>query len=296
MATKKRPLPIRAIDTRVLLGDLAVDAQHTWLTGFAFDDTPRLVAVAHGASEPHLVVRARSAPPLSHVVSDGALVIASAEQRLVRIDPATGALTTLATTPAAMTTALALDGDWIYGTVTGAEGGVYRVPRAGGALAWIRRGWSLSLAASRGRVACGDGANVWLSPSPTAPLRPLTDVANAHAIAFADDTLVWCEFTPEGWLHAIDLTTGQRRALTAAPYGSSLVALDGYLYWAQASSRKTRAWIWRMRLDDPASVEPLVLGGCKRGRLAGHGTTLAWCGSNDGGAFTLDLAALAPRG
>ncbi len=294
MPTPKRTLPVRAIDPRALLGDLALNRTHTHLSGFAFDDGPRLVSIAHDASAPALVISAHASPPLTHLACDDALLVAATERRIVRIDTRTGALTTLVDTPAAMTTSLLLD-DAIYGTVIGPEGGVFRAPREGGSLHWLHRGRATSLAVSHGRIVFCDGARLLcLDPHSDAP-RVLVDPAIAHTIVFVDDTLIWTEFTAEGSLRALDLTTGDVRPLASAPFASGLVALGEHLYWAQASRRKTDPWLWRVRRDGRSAPQPLLKGGCKRAVLAGHGHTLAWCGGNDGGAFTLDVTALTPR-
>ncbi|MFO0652450.1 MAG: hypothetical protein U0326_39890 [Polyangiales bacterium] len=293
MVTKRR-LPIRDIDPRALFSDVAVDASNTYLAGFAFDESPRLVAIAHGATAPHLVVAAKRAPPLLLLACDDALLIAAAERRIVRVDTRTGALSKLVETPVAMTTALALDHDWIYGTVIGPGGGVFRAPRSGGALSWVHRGRAVSLAVSRGRVAFGDGDRLWLKESESSVLRRLADPAHPHSIAFLGDEIFWTEFTPEGSLCALDLATGLRRVIAASPYSSALVALGGHLYWAQ-SSRNAQPWLWRVRPDDPSSIEPILKGRCKRGHLAGEGATLSWFGDLAGGAHALDLSALASR-
>ncbi len=293
MATKKRSLPVRQIDARVLLGDIAVDASNTYVTGFAHEKSHRLVAIAHGATAPHLVISAREAPALSLLACDDSLLVASTDRRVVRIDTRTGAITTLVETPVAMTTALALDHESIYGTIIGADGGVFRAPRSGGALEWLHRGRATSLAVSRGRIAFSDGAHLWLKDSTASEARRLCDSANPHSIAFVGDELIWTEFAPEGSLRAFDIARGDQRVIASAPYSSALVALGGHLYWAQASSRKTLPWIWRARRDTPSSIEPLVRGTCKRARIAGHGATLSWCGGGDGGAFSLDVTALA---
>ena len=289
---KKRSLPIRPLDPRVLLGDIAVGASPTYLTGFAFDDSDRLVAVAHGATAPHLVVSARESPALTLLACDGERLIASADRQLVGLDARTGALSPLVDTPAAMTTSLALDGEWVYGTVIGPDGGVFRAPSVGGAFAWIHRGRATALAVSRGRIAFSDGAHLWLKDAATSEPHRIADAVNPGALAFADDELFWGGFTPEGSIRAINLATGDLRVVASAPYTSALVVLGDHLYWAQASSRKSLPWIWRARRDAASPAEPLVHGSCKLGRLAGYGATLAWCGGGEGGAYALDVAAL----
>jgi hypothetical protein len=290
----KKPLhPYRTIHDGVLLSDIAVDTTGTYITGFPYDEGPRLWVCEPDTDAARALVE-EDGPPLSHVRAGEGGVFVVAEQVILRVDRASGARTPIAETPVAMTTSLALDGAWVYGTVIGANGGVYRVPTSGGTLDWIFRGPASSVVAHDGRVAWATEGALMLRAAEGEALRRV-DAPNPKCPCFFGSDLLWAEWGEAGRLAALDLTTGEQRTVTPATYPGELTTTGRHIYWTQALTKPSQIWIWRMDPADPGSVQGLVKGRSKGGRLAAGAGALVWIDDCAGGAHRMELSALGPE-
>lgn len=287
MPPKKALFPYRTICDVVLLSDITIDTTGVYIAGFAYDTGPRLWAVGPDDPAPRALIP-EDGPPISLVRADESGVYAVTSGEILKVDRRSGALTLVTRTPPAMTLSLALDGEWLYGTTVGENGGVFRAPKAGGSLEWLFRGRANTVTASEGRVAYATADTlVVLLPGGEPASYPVNNLSRLH---FFQNTLVWTERAAEGGLVALDLTTGARRVLTPASYPSQLTSSGRHLYWTVALTKPSEPWIWRMDPHDPASVQPLVKGRSKGGHLAAGAGALAWIDDCGGGAHRMELA------
>ena len=293
----KKPLhPYRTLCDVVLLSDITIDTTGVYIAGYAYDTGPRLWAVgpdpvSQGDPPAPRALIPQDGPPISLVRADESGVYAVTSGEILEVDRSSGALTLVARTPPAMTLALALDGEWLYGTTVGEAGGVFRAPKAGGSLEWLFRGRANTVAASEGRVAYA-AAGKLVVHLPGGEPTPVPDVVNPRTLHFFGNELIWTEFDAAGGIVALDLATGTRRPLTAAVHPCRLTSAGRHLYWTVALTKPNQPWIWRMDPQDPASVEPLVKGRSKGGHLAAGAGALVWIDDCGGGAHRMELATI----
>lgn len=293
--SKRRTLPTRRISSDSLLASISVDDAFVYLIGNEHGPSPDLRAVPLAGGEPRTLVNAGE-PHVYLAYPDDASLVGATQGQLVRLDRTGGPLARLATLPMGCLWAVARAGSFIFGTLPATNGGgLFKLPKDGGDLTWLARGRPTGLAAREGSVAVANEGRVLLldehgderaaTPAVLGAERPETP---GH-VCFAGDLIV---FSTGAGLVAWDPRNGERRVLVSARV-SHLAQCGDAIFYTTFTSKKTEPWLCRLRLGTQDAPEGLVHGRSKGGAVAVGPTTLAWLDDWDGGAFVVDLAALA---
>lgn len=287
----KKKAGLRKLASDMLLADVAIDETHVYAAA-PYSDTPELIAVSLDGEERRDLLGEASQELSLVVAGTDHLFAASAGTKLVSVAKLDGAVTTLASDIAGVW-ALARGPRHLYASALGsypsyANGGVVRVPYAGGDTEWIVRGRSVSAIAvdDDGLVVFASDHQLWVQPEGGEP-RALAPARNPHVIVIAGDLIVWTEFDANGALRTVGRGGGPARTLAEQPYTSGLVAVDPWLYWSKSSTKRSAA-LWRMPLGG-GEAEPLAKFSSKGPRVAANARVLCLVGHGDGGVHALDL-------
>jgi hypothetical protein len=271
----------------MLLEDVGCDGEYVYASA-PYADVPSLIALRLDGEDRHEMTETGE---IGRIAVAGNHVFAIAKGgRLVRIDKATGATTSLAE-KLASPWGLAIDDRYVYASLLGsypsyADGGVVRVPREGGGVEPLVEGKSVSAIAVAESLFFASEHQIWRLDPGGAP-RALAHARNPHAIVVAGDLAIWTEFDTNGALASVNKHGGKRRDLADHPYTSGIAVVGPWLYWSRSSTKKSAA-LWRMPIGggDP---EPLARFSAKVPHLAANERVLCVIGHGDGGVHLLDL-------
>jgi hypothetical protein len=274
----RAPKPL-LLDPTVLVADVAIDPEHVIVA--TQYDTP-LVIVAHDGTGRRTLVEDGG---VSRVVADDRGIFTAGERGVCRVDKS-GTITQLAPDKP---WGLVLDDTHVYGSMLGsypayADGGVFRVPRDGGALEWVVPGRSVTAIAAVGhRVYFASNGQLHVR-EPNGAIQALCPVKNPHAIVALGDVIAWTEFDNNGGARC--LVDGAVRTLAMQPYTSDMIVVGDWLYWSHAQRKKSVPGIWRVRLADE-SPEPVAKFANKGARLGATSSLLVWAGDSNGGVHAI---------
>lgn len=270
---------------------IAVDDDHVFISKVG--EGGGLYGIPHDDASRMRVV---SAHVFDRLDVDRVAIYAFKDSRVFRVSRSDGAERELATFPASPW-ATASDEEHLYASFLGdypkhADGGVVRVSKDSGELAWLVRG------APCGAIGARDGTLYYSVPKPGHRVlgtmgdqivardgRGETNVLAAaytpHAITFFDDLVVWTEFAGSGALAAVDRRGGDRIELAASPFCHHVAAVGRWLYWSQSTERKTAPAIFRVKPGQ--APQPLAKFRSQMPELVGNTRIICW---NDAGSVS----------